>query len=73
MEKRKWKQLSRRREAMIESFLRWALIGGQVLYWRFLKYETEIFSEQSKADVSGEDGARVQDVPVIWRTRYALI
>jgi hypothetical protein len=23
------------------------LIGGQALYWLFLKYETEIFSEES--------------------------
>src|SRR5882762_7716921 len=43
----KWKQLSRRHKLMIESFLRWTLIGGQALYWLFLKYETEIFSEES--------------------------
>ena len=32
---------------MIESFLSWAVISGQALYWLFLKYETEIFSEES--------------------------
>jgi hypothetical protein len=42
-----WKQPSRRHKLMIESFLRWGLIGGQALYWLFLKYETEIFSEES--------------------------
>ena len=41
------KQLSLRHKVMIESFLRWALIGGQALYWVFRKYEAEIFSEES--------------------------
>jgi hypothetical protein len=42
----KWKQLPRRHKVMIESFLRWALIDGQALYWLFLKYETEILGEE---------------------------
>ena len=32
---------------MIESFLQCALIGGQAIYCVFLKYEAEIFSEES--------------------------
>jgi len=31
---------------MIESFLYWAWIGGQAVYWFFLRYQTEILGEE---------------------------
>jgi hypothetical protein len=31
---------------MIEPFLYWTWIGGQAVYWLFLKYQTEILDEE---------------------------
>jgi hypothetical protein len=59
----KRKHLPHRRKAMTESFLRWALIGGEALYWLFLKYETDIFSEESWRMCPTKMGRELQASP----------